>query len=142
VKTAPLRRSLAPAVVLSLLLAQLLAAHPGVFAGALAAGLDRGHELSLLRDAGHVDVVLHHDSQGDRAGTGEPGLDAHDGDHVVHLAASDAFREGARRIAAPLGALPAAAPIEPRPMAAILCSDPAVASVRSAALLRTVVLRV
>jgi len=143
VKSVVSRRSLAPAAALVLMLAQLLAGHAGVFAGALAAGFaGHGHELSLLGDAGHVDVVLHHGDRDDSTGTAGPDLGAHDGDHVVHFATSDAVRGGNARVGPPAPTLPIAAPMQPRESGSRAFREAAAVADGSAALLRTVVLRI
>jgi hypothetical protein len=145
VKTISSRRPFAAAAVLAMMLTQLLASHAGVFAGALSAGFlghGRGHELSLLGDAGHVDVVLHHGDRDDPPGTLGAGVGAHDGDHVVHFAASDSAREGKRRVAAPPVGLPLAAPMTPRESSTLPLQGVAVTAAGRAALLRAVVLRI
>jgi hypothetical protein len=138
-------RSLGPPAALALILAQLVAGHPGVFAGAIAAALlghGHGHELSLLGDAGHVDVVLHHEDHGDATGAAGPRLDAHAGDHVLHLTASDTMREGKPRVATPVIALPVPVQIAPPKVSALALRDLPMAEGGSAALLRSVVLRI
>jgi hypothetical protein len=151
---APHRRSFARALGLALvaagMLGQLALAHTGVFAGALAAAFladGHGHALTLLRDAGHLDVVLHHgeDESGEPAG-GAPGFGVHSGDHVVHAASADSAREGTRRTtpapaAATLAPLaPVALALEPGRLSAQWRAGAGLR--RAAALLRTVVLRV
>lgn len=138
-KILPPCRSLVRAALLASMLVQLLAAHPGVLAGSLAAGLDGRHRLSFAPDAGHVDVVLHHDGHDDHGG---PGLEAHAGDHVAHLATSELLREGARRFPTPPAALAAGGVLVPMPIAALPGAGGPLAAGRTAALLRTVVLRV
>lgn len=139
------RRSLAPLAALALILAQLVAGHAEVFAGALAfgfAGHGHGHGLSLLGDAGHVDVVLHHGEHAERSGAQGPGFGGHDDDHVVHFAISDTVREGKPRVAAPTAALPAAGSIAPTETGPARLAAAADAIARTSALLRTVVLRI
>ncbi len=139
VKSVPPRRPLVRAALLASTLAYLFAAHPGVLVGSLAASLDGGHRLSLEPDTGHLDVVLHHDRHDDHGG---PGLEAHEGDHVVHLVASDPLREGARRLPAPPAWLAAGVALAPASIAELPWNGGLRAAGRSAALLRTVVLRV
>lgn len=142
-KSAPCRRSLAHALVGAVAFGQLVLARPGVLAGTLATlflAHGHGHALSLRPDAGHLDVVLHHE---DEEGGGAPfGFGAHDGDHVVHGALADSARDGRRLapgsfalVSAPAWRAPTAAPPLAAPHAHPAAPD-------SSALLRTVVLRV
>jgi len=80
----------------------------------LAFGLHgHAHSVSVLADAGHVDLVLSHDERHDH----DHGALQHredlppslaEGDHVVHLAGADAIGAAPRRDAAP--AVPPPAP--------------------------------
>jgi hypothetical protein len=143
------RRLSVSGLVLALAIAQLALAHVGVFVSALALGFQahgHGHAVTLVADAGHVDVVLHHEGEppGHAPGESSPwAVGAHDGDHVVHMASGDGSREGARRagpahaalLLAPASLVPPAGPTLPPAST----SDTAGTA---AAHLRTVVLRV
>lgn len=139
---------------LILTLAPLAVAPAGVSAGAFALGFlahghghGHGHQLSLSGDAGHVDLVVHHPNEGEAAAKGrelaDPAVDRHAGDHVVHLASAESSRAGAKRAPAPLGAVALAPPFDTGLRSIAPPSRrPILARGRTAALLRTIVLRV
>lgn len=134
---------LAP-MFLALTLGQLALGHAGVVAGALALALSahgHGHALSLLADAGHVDIVFHHDAAPDRHDRTSPGLCAHEGDHLVHATTSESARDGARRTLPPALATAGVPAPGIRTPAARTRHAP-VAALAAASLLRTTVLRV
>lgn len=141
-----LRRALLRAAVPALALAQLAVADAGVLAGALAAGLGHDHALSVQRDGGHLDLVLHHHEDGARparASVALTGRDAHADDHVVHVASAEPSREGGRRIGLAPVWLPAGAPaLAAAPAFALPARVAAHASSGACDLLRSVVLRV
>jgi len=145
VKPATSRSSFGRAAASALLLAQLAGSHAGVFAGALAAGFlihGHGHELSLLGDAGHVDLVLHHADRDDPVDAKGAGATSHDADHVVHFAVSDAARDGKTRIAAPPVSLPVATLVAPAESRTLPLRDVPTDAAGRTALQRTVVLRI
>lgn len=110
--------------------------------------LAHGHEhaLTLMQDAGHVDLVLTHAADAGQGGAlaparEAPGASSSAGDHVVHLAGDPASREPARR-AAPSGPLlTAAAPFSPAPILVRGTYARARSFARAAAPERTVALR-
>jgi hypothetical protein len=142
-----LRRAFLALALLALAPGQLATAHVGVLAGALAAGsLAHGHShaLSVVRESGHVDVVLHHHALGagsDEAEATPLGVARHDGDHVVHATLATGAHDASRR--ATLGAalvVPALTPLAPRRLA-LHPSPVARAPLAGVDLLRTTVLR-
>lgn len=136
------------AAALILTLAPLAMAPAGVSAGALTLGfLAHGHQLSLIGDAGHVDLVLHHRNDREAAigapGLGGPAVERHDDDHVVHLASAESSRVSAKRAPAPIGAVVLPSPADLALRSVTTPNRPLIlARGRPAALLRTIVLRV
>jgi hypothetical protein len=141
-------RSTVRALVAALALGQLALGtlgNTGVLAGAVAAAFlahGHGHALTLLPDGGHLDVVLHHDDEDPSHGEAPVGFGAHDRDHVVHAAASDGLRDGARRVPL-LVALPGCGPAWPATRSGShLAGSAAPVSPTASILLRTTVLRI
>lgn len=115
--------SLPGALVLAAAVAQLVVAHELVFAGTLplvSLSHGHGHPVTLFAHEGHVDVVLHHESDARAPGTALEAERSHEGDHVLHVASAESsakrWQEGAAALAAPprayvrAAALPEAAP--------------------------------
>lgn len=85
-------RSLPGFVGLVAALAQLVLAHDVVFAGTLPlVSLSHGHShpVTLLAHEGHLDVVLHHESESPAPRMALEAERAHGGDHVLHVTSAE-----------------------------------------------------
>jgi hypothetical protein len=88
----PRLRSLPGFVALVASLAQLVMAHELVFAGTLplvSLSHGHGHPVTLLAHEGHVDVVLHHESESSAPAAALDAERVHGGDHVLHVARAE-----------------------------------------------------
>lgn len=85
-------RSLPGFVGLVAALAQLVLAHEVVFAGTLPlVSLSHGHDhpVTLVAHEGHVDVVLHHESESPAPRAVLEEERGHAGDHVLHVTSAE-----------------------------------------------------
>ncbi|NNL68182.1 MAG: hypothetical protein HKP30_18170 [Myxococcales bacterium] len=142
----PRPRSLSGFVGLVAVLAQLVVAHEVVFAGTLpliSLIHGHGHPVTLLAHEGHVDVVLHHESDSP-APTAVLELErVHGGDHVLHVTGAEiSAKHGQDRAAAAAVALTRGHPPAVAPAAVAYTLRTSGRGVRSPADgLRTTVLR-
>jgi hypothetical protein len=78
---------------------------------------DHAHSAFLVADAGHLDLVLAHESHPDEAGDDAAGANPPSSlsaaDHVVHIAASEPVGTARRSFPAPTPLLASAAPLLP-----------------------------
>jgi hypothetical protein len=133
--------------VLAAALAQLVVAHELVFAGTLplvSLSHGHGHPVTLLAHEGHVDVVLHHESDASAPGATLEAEPSHEGDHVLHIASVETsakrWQEGLPAAAAPPRGWVLAA-VRPEPAAGPRALAPETRSM-GPDLLRSTVLRV
>jgi hypothetical protein len=78
--------------VLIAALAQLVVANGLVFSGTLplvSLTHGHGHPITLLAHEGHVDVVLHHESEAPPASASLDAEPVHGEDHVLHVASAE-----------------------------------------------------
>jgi hypothetical protein len=126
------------------LLQPLLAS--GTLFGFLALAASHEHALSVLADAGHVDLVLTHATResGERHHASEPHATVRtDDSHVVHLASTDAAFDSMRRashVPAPTASI--LPPLSWQPRRAATLARRTETPARASPLLRTVVLRI
>jgi hypothetical protein len=120
----------------------------GTLFGALALVASHGHALSVLADAGHVDLVLTHatlESEEEHHAS-EPHVHASvrtDDSHVVHLASTDAACDSMRRAShAPAPTACILPPLSSQPRRAATLARRAETPARASPLLETVVLRI
>jgi len=85
-------RSLPAFVGLVACLAQLVMAHDVVFAGTLplvSLSHGHGHPVTLVAHDGHVDVVLHHESESPESRAALEAERVHGDDHVLHVTSAE-----------------------------------------------------
>jgi len=121
---------------------------PSFLVGAHALLASHAHEISVLTDTGHVDLVFSHAEShaSDALHAAEQHLHptpASEGAHVVHLTGSDVARDSTRRggqLDTQIAGLTLPLPYEPLPVSALACRRERLAS--TAPLLQTIVLRI
>jgi hypothetical protein len=121
---------------------------PGFLVGVHALLASHGHEVSVLTDIGHVDLVFSH-AEG-RTSEGPHAAEQHlhsapgpEGGHVVHLEGSEVTRDPTRRggeVDTQIAGFTLPLPYDLVPVSALACRRERLAS--TAPLLQTIVLRI